>query len=37
MTALHYACKYGHHEIVQLLIENKANILIEDIVSVEIL
>lgn len=37
MTALHYACKYGHHKIVQLLIKEKANVEIEDFVSLEIL
>ena len=32
MTALHYACKYGHYEVVQLLIDAKADISIQDIV-----
>lgn len=37
MTALHYACKYGHHEIVQLLTEHNANVAIQDFVSLKIL
>ena len=33
MTALHYACKYGHHDIVRHLIDHGADINIEDFVS----
>ena len=33
MNALQYACKYGHQEIVQLLIDYKANVAIKDFVS----
>ena len=36
MTALHYACKYGHHDVVQLLIESKADVSMLDFVSSDI-
>lgn len=33
MTALHWACKRGHFEIVKLLIENGADIEFLDIIG----
>jgi len=33
MTALHYACRYGHIEVVKHLISNKADISATDKVS----
>ena len=33
MTALHWACKRGHFEIVKLLVENGADIEFQDIIG----